>query len=80
MMYIPVADGVHAIAKFPLLSLLTVPIVVVLPVELVAVTVTWTPALSHGNVDGSGCCSYWYAIHWLMYWSEIAGVPLAPGD
>jgi hypothetical protein len=40
MMYIPVADGVQVMAKFPLLSLMAVPIVVVLPLELVAVTVT----------------------------------------
>ena len=40
MMYIPVVDGVHETAKFPLLSLTVVPIVVVLPLELVAVTVT----------------------------------------
>ena len=36
---------------------------------------------------GLGCCSYRYSIHWVMYWSAIAGVPAAgiprlvcPGD
>ena len=51
IVYMSLLGGVHVVLNLPMASLVTVPMFVVAPLELVAVNLTWTPF-----AVGQGAC------------------------